>query len=104
MVERGAGEQGGVFDRSGKRADLIQARPESNEPIARTAAVGWFEAHHSAHGGGLPDGASSVGSQSKRSASGGYGRGGSAGAASGCSARVPRVPGRAVGGGLGARA
>jgi hypothetical protein len=59
-------EEGGIFDRAGERADLIERRGEGDETVAGDAAVGGFESDTTAEGGGLADGAACVGTEGSK--------------------------------------
>ncbi len=56
-------EEGGILDRAGERADLIEGRGEGDETVAGDAAVGGFQSNATAESGGLADGAACVGAE-----------------------------------------
>ena len=97
-------EQRVVADRLRHRADLVEARRERDDPVARDGSVGRAQADDPAERGRLLDGAAGVGAERPRCEA----RGDRSGRAAGRSARnalgVPRVARRAEGGVLRRRA
>jgi len=97
-------DPGGILDGAGDGADLVERRGEGDAAVAGDAAVGGLEAGDAAEGGRLADGPAGVRGQGGGGQPGGDGRGGPAGGAARDAVDVPRVVGRAVGGGFGAAA
>jgi hypothetical protein len=60
---------------SGKHSGLIQARGESDHPVARNPSVRGFDARHTREGGGLADRSARIGPRRKRRQPGGGSRG-----------------------------
>ena len=79
------------------RPDLIERRGEGHQAVARHPAVGRFEAHHAAAGGGLPDRAARVRAQRRHAQLGGHGRGRAPAGPAGDIGQVPGVPRRPEG-------
>ena len=59
--------QRGIFDRARERADLIEARGEGDQAVARNAAVGRLEADDVAERGRLADRAAGIAAESRSS-------------------------------------
>src|SRR5690349_12331146 len=63
MTAENVKSDGGVLDGAGEGADLIERTGESNEAIARDAAIGGLDADDAAESGGLTDRAAGIGAE-----------------------------------------
>ena len=68
-------QQRGIFHGFGERADVVERRGKSDQPVARDATISRREAHHSAKRRRLSDGAAGVGAQRRHRGSGSNYRG-----------------------------
>src|SRR5207247_2141403 len=84
--------------------DLVEARGEGDDAVARDRAVGRAQADDPAERGRLFDRAARVGAERPRGEAGGDRRGRATGRAAGDPGEIPGVPGRAERGVLGRRA
>ncbi len=94
----------GVVDGLGERPDLVEARRERDQPVARDPPVGGLHPDDPAQRGGLADRAAGVRAERERREPGGDRGGGTTARTAGDPARVARVAGRAERRVLGRRA
>ena len=63
-------QQRGIFHGFGERADVVERRGKSDQPVARDATISRREANHTAKCRRLSDGAAGVGAQRRHRGSG----------------------------------
>ena len=98
------GQRSRILNRAGDRANLVQRRGHSDQPVTRNCAVCGLCAHGSRHSTGLTDRTTGIRAQSQRRHERRNSSSGTTSGAAGDTLKIPRVSGTTVSGVLGRRA